>query len=427
MRLACLLLYALPLLAADDDWPDFRGPNRDGVARGDVPLEFGGAKNVAWKTRIPGRGHSSPIVWGNRIFLTTAIPTGVAEADEYKPNLKKEHKLLVMCLDRNTGKVLWQHSPKTFTPPDGYQVPYGSYASNIPTTDGKRLYVYSGSRGIFVYDLEGKLAWQKDFPQMRKRLEFGEGTPTVVDGDTLYLKFDHEGGSYMLALDKNTGKELWRTDRTEQSSWSPPLVVTHNGKKQVITTAARVRSQDAATGKLLWESDGLGLNAIPAPVAANGVVYAMTGFRNPNLLAIKLGREGNLTGTDAIVWSNNRGNSYTPSPVLKDDILYFVTDTAMLSAFKASTGTPLYQQQRLGGAYSLKASPVAVNGKLYIATEQGDVVVTKMGEKFEVLATNKVADDIFIATPAVAGNSMYLRGANALYCIRESSPQRGVF
>jgi outer membrane protein assembly factor BamB len=416
MRLAFLLLLAVPLIAADDDWTNYRGPNRDGVARGDVPLEFGGTKNLAWKTRIPGRGHSSPIVWGNKIFLTTAIATGAA--DEYAPNPKKEHRLVVMCLDRITGKVLWERNVKTVTPPDGYQVPYGSYASNIPTTDGKRLYIFWESRGMVVYDLDGKLEWQKDFPQMRKRGEFGEGTPTVVDGDTIYLKFDQEENSYMVALDKNTGKELWRTERAEPSSWSPPLIVTHNGKKQVITTGTKVRSQDPATGKLIWEAAGLGLNAIPAPVAANGVVYAMTGFRNPNLLAIKMDREGDLTGTDAILWTNNRGNSYTPAPVLHNDILYFISDTAMVSAFKASTGTALYQQQRLPAAYSMKASPIAVNGKLYFMTEQGDVVVTKMGEKFEVLATNKVSDEMFIATPAVAGNTLYVRGSNTLYAFK---------
>jgi outer membrane protein assembly factor BamB len=418
MRLAFLLLLALPLFAADDDWTNYRGPNRDGVARGDVPLEFSGTKNLAWKTRIPGRGHSSPIVWGNKIFLTTAIAIGAA--DEYAPNPKKEHRLVVMCLDRNTGKVLWERNVKTITPTDGYQVPYGSYASNIPTTDGKRLYIFWESRGMVVYDLDGKLEWQKDFPQMRKRGEFGEGTPTVVDGETLYLKFDQEENSYMVALDKNSGKELWRTERAEPSSWSPPLIVTHAGKKQVITTGTKVRSQDPATGKLIWEAAGLGLNAIPAPVAANGIVYAMTGFRNPNLLAIKMDRQGDLTGTDAILWTNNRGNSYTPAPVLHNDILYFISDTAMVTAFKASTGTALYQQQRLPAAYSMKASPVAVNGKLYFMTEQGDVVVTKMGEKFEVLATNKVSDEMFIATPAVAGNTLYLRGSNTLYAFRES-------
>ena len=277
-----------------------------------------------------------------------------------------------------------------------------------------------GNRGIFVYDLDGNLQWSKDFPQMWKRGEFGEGTPAMLDGDTLYLKFDQEKNSHLIAMDKNTGKELWRVDRAEPSSWSPPLMVTYNGKKQLLVAGTRLRSYDPDNGKVIWECAGLGLNSIPSLVAANGVVYAMTGFQNPNMMAVRIDRQGDVSGSDAVLWSTNRGTPYNPSPVLKDDILYFISDTAMVSAFKASTGAPYYQQQRLPGAYSLKSSPVAVNGKLYFATEQGDVVVTKMGEKFEVLATNKVADDIFIATPAVAGNAMYLRGANALYCIRES-------
>jgi outer membrane protein assembly factor BamB len=421
MRTAAFLMACAAAFAADDDWPNYRGPNYDGVARGVVPLEFSLTKNLAWKVHIPGRGHSSPVIWGNRIFLTTAIPTAAA-GDEYAPNLRKEHRLVVMCLDRNTGKLLWERNPKTVTPPDGHQVPYGSYASNIPVTDGRRVYFFWESRGIFVYDLDGKLEWQKDFPQLRKRGEFGEGTPAMFDGDTLYLKFDQEQNSYLIALDKNSGKELWRVDRAEPSSWSPPLMVTHNGKKQLIVAGTRVRSYDPSTGKLVWECAGLGLNSIPSMVSANGVVYAMTGFQNPNMLAIRIDREGDLTGTDAVLWSNNRGNPYNPSPVLKDDILYFISDTAMLSAFKASTGEAYYRQQRLPGAYSLKASPVAVNGKLHFATEQGDVVVVKMGEKFEVLATNKMGDDMFIATPAVAGNNMYLRGKNTLYCVRQAAP-----
>ena len=418
MRIAAAGLLAIALFAADDDWPRFRGPDNTGVARGDVPLEFGLIKNLAWKTHIPGRGHSSPVVWGNRIFLTTAVPTG--EGDEYAPHIRKEHRFVVMCLDRNTGKLLWERTAKTATPPDSHQIPYGSYASNIPATDGKRLYAFWESRGIFVYDLDGNLQWQKDFPQMHKRGEFGEGTPTMVDGDTLYLKFDQEQNSHLIALDKNTGKELWRAERAEPSSWSPPLMVNYNGKRQLIVAGTKVRSYDPETGKLIWECAGLGLNSIPALVSADGVVYAMTGFQNPNMIAIRIDRQGDLTGTDAVVWGTNRGTPYNPSPVLHGGILYFINDTAMLSAFKAATGEPYYRQTRLPGAYSLKSSPVAVSGKLYIATEQGDVVVVKMGEKFEVLATNSMGDDMFIATPAVAGNSLYLRGKSTLYCIRQA-------
>ena len=216
-------------------------------------------------------------------------------------------------------------------------------------------------------------------------------------------------------LDKATGKELWRVDRDEVSSWSQPFIVTHDGRKQVVVSASsKVRSYDAATGKLLWESAGLGTNVIPAPVTQDGIVYVMSGHREPNLLAIRLGKEGDLTGSDAILWKNDRGNSYTPSPVLHDGKLYMLTDNGMLSCLNAKTGEPYYRQQRLPKPYNFKASPVGVNGKLYLASEEGDVIIVKMGEKYEVLATNEMPDQMFIATPAVAEGSLYLRSQNTL-------------
>jgi outer membrane protein assembly factor BamB len=224
----------------------------------------------------------------------------------------------------------------------------------------------------------------------------------------------------MLALDARTGKQLWRVERDDElSSWSPPFVLSHNGRKQVVVAAtSKVRSYDPATGAILWETAGLGSNVIPAPVTANGMVYVMSGHRDPNLLAIRLGGKGDLTGTDAIVWTNQRGNSYTPSPVLHDNKLYMITDSGMLSCLDALTGKPYYQQQRLPKPYNFKASPVAANGKLYLATEDGDTVVVRLGEKFELLATNTLTDEMFIASPAIAGGSLYLRGQETLYCIR---------
>jgi outer membrane protein assembly factor BamB len=255
---------------------------------------------------------------------------------------------------------------------------------------------------------------------MSMRMAFGEGTPTVLDGDTLYLKFDHQKGSYMVALDKLTGKERWRVDRDEDSSWSPPLVLTHEGRKQVVVSATRrTRAYEPETGKVIWECGGLGANAIPAPVTAKGVVYVMSGYRDPNLLAIRLGRQGDLTSSDAVLWTNTRGNSYTPSPVLHDDKLYFVSDNGTISCLNAQTGQPYYAQQRLPKPCSIKASPVGINGKLYISTEEGDVFVIRMGEKYEALATNSLPNQMFIATPAVAGGSLYLRGQNTLFCIRQ--------
>lgn len=424
-----VLLLISPVLGADDDWPRWRGVNNDGMARGDGPLEWSDTKNIAWRVPIPGRGHSSPIIWGEKIFLTTAVPAQAAEQSAAPERPRRgggggvgagiEHKFMVICLDRQTGKVLWERVATVATPHEGYHQRYGSFASNTPVTDGKHLYAFFGSRGLYCYDLAGKLVWEKQFPPMRMRLQFGEGVATVLDGDALYLKFDQEEGSYLLALDKRTGKEIWSVMRDERSSWSPPLVVTHNGRKEVVVSATtKVRSYDPATGKLIWECAGLGSNVIPAPVTANGILYAMSGHREPNLLAIRLGREGDLTGTGAIVWTNNRGNAYTASPVLHHNKLYFVSDSGMLSCLNAVTGEPYYRQQRLPKAYNFKASPVGAGGKLYLATEDGDVVVVKMGETYEVLAVNTLTDQTFIATPALAGGSLYLRSQDALYCIR---------
>jgi outer membrane protein assembly factor BamB len=328
-----------------------------------------------------------------------------------------------MCFDRNTGKEIWRREALTAKPHEGYHARYGSFASNSPATDGKYLFAFFGSRGLYAYDLDGKLLWKKDFPPMRMRLSFGEGAAPTLDGNRLYLKFDQEEGSYLLALDARTGKELWRAERPdEKSSWSQPVVVTHNGKQQLIVSASsKVRSYDPDTGKVIWEAAGLGSNVIPAPVTANGIVYVMSGHRDPKLMAIRLGREGDLTGTDAILWTNDRGNSYTASPVLHEGKLYFITDSGMLSVFDARTGEAHYRQQRLPKPYNFKASPVAVNGKLYLSTEEGDVVVVKMGEQYEVLATNSLGDNMFVSSPAVAGNSLYLRTQDALYCIRENS------
>ncbi|MFY9573632.1 MAG: PQQ-binding-like beta-propeller repeat protein [Blastocatellia bacterium] len=425
------LLFGFALFTAQDDWPQWRGLNNDGMARGDAPHEWSDTKNIAWRVAIPGRGNSSPVIWGDKIFLTTAVPTnGTTGPGSPQPQRQgrgagggagvgREHKFVVLCLDRRNGKVLWERVAKVATPHEGYHHLYGSFASNSPVTDGKHVYAFFGSRGIYCYDLNGKPVWEKSFPPMRMRLGFGEGVAAVLDGNALYLKFDQEQGSYLVALDKQNGKEIWRVSRDEGSSWSPPLIVTHNGQKQIVVSATtKVRSYDPSTGRLIWECAGLGSNVIPAPVVNGGVVYVMSGHRDPNLLAIRLGREGELTGTDAVLWTNNRGNAYTGSPVLHDNKLYFVSDRGTLSCLDASTGKPHYLQQRLPRTYNFKASPVGANGKLYLATEEGDVVVVRMGEKYEVLGVNTLTDQMFIATPAIAGGSIYLRSQDALYCVR---------
>ncbi|MEJ7606334.1 MAG: PQQ-binding-like beta-propeller repeat protein [Bryobacteraceae bacterium] len=280
------------LSGVENHWPEWRGPNHDGVALTEVPTEWSDTANIAWRVPIAGRGYSSPVIWGDKLFLTSAIAAEqpAAPAADEQPGRRRgssggvgsgvEHKFVVLCLDRKTGKTLWERVATTSKPHEGYHGRYGSFASNSPVTDGKYLYAFFGSRGLYTYDLEGKLIWKKEFSPMRMRLGFGEGVAPVVDGDKLFLKFDQEEKSHLVTLDRRTGKELWRVDRDEVSSWSQPLVVVHEGKKQLIVSAsAKIRSYEPETGKIIWEAGVLERNVIPAPVIQNGIVYLMSGHR----------------------------------------------------------------------------------------------------------------------------------------------------
>jgi outer membrane protein assembly factor BamB len=270
--------------------------------------------------------------------------------------------------------------------------------------------------------MKGNLVWQKDYGvQLRMRMAFGEGMAPVLSGDRLILVFDHEGDSFIVMLDKNSGKEIWRVNREEKTNWAAPLVIEYKGRKQIVVSGTiKVRSYDFDSGRLIWECGGLGSNTIPQPVRQDDFVIVMSGHRDPNLMAIRLGREGDLTGTDAIIWSQTKGNSYTPSPVLYDNKFYALTDSGMISCYNARTGEPYYHQVRLPKTYSFKSSPVGANGKLYLASENDDVIVLRMGEKFEVLATNTMPNQMFIATPAIVGGEIFLRSQNRLYCIHEN-------
>lgn len=426
--LTALAVASIALLApvltysADGDaaqaWLQWRGPHNNGVAESDAALRFSDSENVTWRIPIPGKGHSTPVISDGRLFLTTAV---VSEKDDGTGAFPL-YDFLVMAFDKDTGEEVWRRTATSKEPHEGYHRRYGSFASNSPVTDGEILIASFGSRGFYAYDMDGNLLWQKDLGPLYMRNAFGEGAAPVLHEDKLILQNDHEGDSYVVALDKATGEELWRAARNERSSWAQPAVVEHGGRKQLVTSSERLRTYDLETGELIWEAGGLGANAIPAVIdVGNDMVIAMTGYRNPNLLAVRLGGTGDLTGNEKFVkWTNQVANAYSASPVLHDGILYWVTDRAMASAFDAVTGEKHYHQQRLPESYSLKASPVAAGGKLYIATEQGDVVVLKLGKEFEVLAVNKMGDEIFIASPVVVDGKMYLRSEDELFCISET-------
>jgi len=429
--LAMASIAAMPVQPGG--WHQWRGPFQTGMAAGDAPLRWSDSSGVTWKVPIAGRGHSTPIVVGDRLFLTTAIPTGRGQAPATRlrgggggADAGIEHRFVVMAIDRRTGQPLWEHTPIVATPHEGYHRVYGSFASNSPASDGQRLFAFFGSRGLYAYSLDGKLLWQKDFGvRLRMDNAFGEGTaPTLHDG-RLILHFDHLDGGFLTMLDPVTGKELWRVARTERFNWAAPFVATHAGQRQIIVNGLTVRSYDFDTGRLLWEASGLGENSVPQVVQHEDLVFAMSGHTIKWLMAIRLGGSGVLSAGTGVVWSTPRGVSYTPSPVIHDGRLYFVSDAGLLSNLDAATGKPHYQQQRLPQPYNFKASPVGANGKLYLATEEGDVVVVRMGDTFEVLATNTLTDQSFIASPVILDSAIYLRSRTHLFRIDGSAAPQG--
>lgn len=422
VTLAGLALIASPAQStgpeAKEAWRQWRGPNNNGVAESDAPLKFSGTQNVKWRITIPGKGNSTPVISDGKIFVTTAA---VSDKDDGVGDFPL-YDFLVIAIDKETGEVVWRRTATSAKPHEGYHRRYGSFASNSPVTDGEILIASFGSRGVYAYDMDGGLLWKKDLGLMYMRMSFGEGIAPVLHGDSLIIQNDHEGDSYIVVLDKRTGDEKWRAQRDERSSWPQPIVVEYDGRKQLVTSSSRVRSYDFETGELIWEAGGLGANAIPAVINVNSeMVIAMTGYRDPNLLAIRLGGSGDITdNADFIKWTNQRGNAYSASPVLHEGILYFVTDRGLVNAFDAVTGEKFYHQQRLPETYTFKASPVAAHGKLYLASEEGDVIVLKLGTEYEVLAVNKMGDEMFVSSPVILDGKLYLRSQDELFCISEN-------
>ena len=415
-------------------WGQWRGPTANGVAEhGDPPVEWSESNNIRWKVQIPGHGLSTPIVWDGAVYLQTAISTDLAAegegAVEPKPRERGGHgmrrsvpseayKFVVLALDRESGKTLWQKTVHEAVPHEGSHRD-GSLAPASPITDGKHVYAFFGSRGLYCLTMKGDVVWEKDLGKMKTRNGFGEGSSPALFGKTLVVNWDHEGDSFIVALDKETGAELWRRDREEVTSWSTPVIVNDGGKPQVIVSATnRVRGYELATGKTIWECGGLGLNCTPTPVVSSGIAFVMSGYRNPALLAIRYtGAGGDLTDSDAVAWSTSKGTSYVPSALLYDDMLYYLQkNEGLLSCIDSKTGNSHYAKQRLDEVSGVYASPVGAAGRVYIAGRNGMTYVLKHGRSFQVLAVNKL-EESFSASPAVVGNDIYLRGKKFLYRI----------
>jgi outer membrane protein assembly factor BamB len=404
-------------------WPQWRGPLGTGEApQADPPLTWSENNNVKWKTAIPGEGDSTPIVWGDRVFLLTAVPTGttVSRGSAGPQDPAEIYQFVVLCLDRATGKILWQRVARAEAPHEGRQE-NNTFASGSPVTDGRLLLAYFGSRGLHCYDFEGNLKWQKNLGKMKTKMGFGEGASPALWGGTVVVNWDQEGDDFIAAFDTGTGRELWRTPRDASTGWSTPLIVDYKGQRQVIVNASKkVRAYDLANGKEIWSCSGQTANAIPSPLSADGIVYLTSGFRGSALQAIRLGREGDLTGSDAIVWSRARNTPYVPSPLLTDNCLYVTSgNDAIISCFDPRNGQLYFEHERLDAIHAVYASPVAAGDRVYILSREGVCVVLKKGLKPEILAVNKVADDHSDASLAPAGRDLFLRTRQSLYCLSQ--------
>lgn len=411
-----------------DNWHQWRGPEATGVAvRGNPPVRWDSKTNVQWKVSIPGRGSSTPIVWGDRVFVLTAIDTGrvadpkdIPQPDPKFSDDKKTrapstyHQFVVLCLDRQTGKLRWQQTAAERVPHEGHHETH-SYAAFSPITDGKFLYVSFGSQGVYCYDFDGRLQWQRQLGRMETRYGWGEGSSPALHNDTLVVNFDHEGDSFIVALDTRTGATKWRAERQEPTSWSTPLIVERQDRTQVIVSATnRIRSYDLATGKVLWECGGQTINVIPSPVLADDLVICLSGYRGSVGLAIPLSAQGDITGKAA--WQHMRGTPYVPSPLVVNGRVYFTqVNNALLSCLEARTGRVIFERERLPGLTSLYSSPVAARDRIYLVDREGTTLVLKQGDKVEVLATNVLGEGVD-ASPVVVGKQLLLRGEKHLYC-----------
>ena len=386
-------------------------------------MEWSETKNIRWKVEIPGRGSASPIVWGDRVFILTAIPAGMSLPDSHRPlggvQPRTTHRYVVMALDRRDGRVVWEQTAREEMPHEGSHQDNGTWASSSAMTDGEILIAPFESRGLYAYDMNGKLVWQKDLGDKSMRSEFGEGSTPVLYKNHLIVVWDHTKGSFITALDKRTGNELWRVSRDEIDTWATPFVVENGGRAQVIVPGMnKLQSYDLETGAVVWHSAGLTMNPIPSPVGEDGMVIATSGFRGNNLKAIRIAdAKGDITGTGSIVWSLDRDTPYVPSPLLLDGFLYLIkTNSPILSVFDAKTGKPHYQLQRLDGLSDVFSSPVGAAGRVYITSRDGTTLVLRNGPGFEVLAKN-VLDDGIDASPALVDSEMLIRGYRHLYSI----------
>lgn len=415
---ACLAIVVASFdsFATAENWAHWRGPTGNGTAaKATPPLEWSPTKNVKWKVEVPGQGLSSPIVWENQVFLTTAVP---AEGQQSGGLPTLEFKLL--CFDRNDGRVLWQRTA-TVTQPHQRTHETNEFASASSCTDGQHVYAHFGSRGLYCYSMTGELRWKRDdFGKMQTLNGFGEGSSPTLEGDKILVPWDHRGPSALYALDKRTGQTIWKADRDEPTEWATPLVVESAGRKQIVMNGQNLaRSYDLESGKELWRCGGQTARPISSPVAANGLVFVGSGYQGSFLGAFRLDGEGDIQGTNKVVWTMDHDTPDVASPLLSDGRLYFhKAKTGLLSCVDAATGKPHYLARRIGLSNTY-ASPIAAGGYVYLTARSGNTVVIKDADELSIVATNTVEETVG-ATPAPVDNELFIRGDAHLFCIAGS-------
>jgi outer membrane protein assembly factor BamB len=408
-------------------WPQWRGPDGLGVSTAtDFPSEWAPDKNIAWRTEIPGRGHSSPAVWGDRIFLTTSIEGAPVPGNKApvhpgfdgKPGYvhpdsvgaDRANALKVIAVDARSGKILWERTAYDGAMYDDRHRK-NTYASSTIATDGKLLYAFFESAGLFCYDVDGKLVWKVSFGGLAKA-GMGPGSSPVLFENLVIVQCDLEmgEGSFIAALDRKTGKEVWRTPRAHRRSWATPLLVRGaEGIELVASGAESVIAYDPRTGRELWRAEGVVSHPIPSAVAGQGIVVVSAGSQAKRAIALKTG--------GAVVWKYTKGTAYVPSPIVYGDYLYLMTDKGLVTCLDLKTGVVQYEGGRVPVPATFTASPVAFDGKILLTSEDGDTFVIRAGTPHEVIRTNSVGEPVF-ASPALARGSIYIRGEKHLFAIR---------
>jgi outer membrane protein assembly factor BamB len=437
-----LLFAASPIVsgpsAGQENWPQFRGPDARGVStNAALPDRWSATENVEWKVDMPGRGWASPIVWGNKVFLSTVINTGQSEepkkglyfgGNRPKPS-EDVHQWKVLCLDLESGESIWERTVLETKPQTAIHLK-NSYASETPITDGQHVYFYFGNVGVFCFDMNGEEVWQKRLEPHATRFGWGTAASPVLHENRLYLVNDNEEDSYLLALDKRTGEEAWRVPRDEKSNWSTPFIWENELRTEIVTPGTGlVRSYDLS-GNLLWTLSGMSSITIATPYADQGLLYLSSGYvmdpRRP-VYAIRPGAEGDIslkdeqTANDSIAWSLARAAPYNPSTLVYDGRLYVLYDRGLLACYRAADGSEIYSPQRINNGRAFTSSPWAYDGKVFCLNEDGITFVFKAGDDFELLHTNPLADDdMCMATPALAGDRLLIRTTARLYCMRQN-------